>query len=199
MGRLSAAVEGRLSGVPPDRLLLPLPATIAAPAALHYALLGEGEEVADLREMFENLLVTSMDRNTAADAHPAFVSMISQLTPDEAWILKSIDRSDYALYTLYDIDTSKLLGFRTALGLGAGIDETRRREYISNLVRLGVLQISNEPISNLEEYSLLDKAVEAEFVDRHHNLDCTGGSIQVTPLGGKFLNTCVRVKGHQRG
>lgn len=50
--------------------------------------------------MFENLLVTSMDRDTASGAHPAFVSMIPQLTPDEAWILKSIDRTDYTLATV---------------------------------------------------------------------------------------------------
>jgi hypothetical protein len=67
------------------------------------------------------------------------------------------------------------------------------------LVRLGVLQISNEALFNLEDYRPLDEAVEVEFADRHHNLHLTGGSIQVTPLGGKFLDTCVRVQGHQRG
>ncbi len=35
--------------------------------------------MAELQEMFENLLVSSMDSQTATDAHPAFVSIISQL------------------------------------------------------------------------------------------------------------------------
>lgn len=77
--KFSAHVEKKLDAVPPERRQQP-PATIALPAALQYVLLGEGAEVAELREMFENLLVSSMDRDTAADAHPAFVSMISQLT-----------------------------------------------------------------------------------------------------------------------
>ena len=98
LDRLETIVQQKLSGVPPERVLPP-PATIAAPSALQYALLGEGDEVAELREMFENLLAASMDRDTAAGAHPAFVSMISQLTPDEARILKSIDRENYMLFT----------------------------------------------------------------------------------------------------
>src|SRR5207237_1429210 len=61
--RLMSRVERKLGGVP-DHHLLPPPATIAAPAALQYALLGESDEVAELREMFENLLVTSMNRDT---------------------------------------------------------------------------------------------------------------------------------------
>jgi len=47
--RLMSAVERKLAGVPEDRLLLPPPATIAAPAALQYALLGEGDEVSEPR------------------------------------------------------------------------------------------------------------------------------------------------------
>jgi hypothetical protein len=193
--RLMSRVERKLAGVPEDRLLPP-PATIAAPAALHYALLGDGDDVADLREMFENLLVTSMDRNTVASAHPAFVTMISQLTPDEAWILKSIDlnRTDYALITaqMSGKTTSEALGFRTRVGIGAGIDEARQLQYISNLERLGILRISDDPVANIEgfrEYGLLHDAIKSEFPGRHPKI--LNGSIQVTPLGRQFLITCV--------
>jgi hypothetical protein len=198
--RLMSRVERKLAGVPEDHLLPP-PATIAAPAALHYALLGDGDEVADLREMFENLLVTSMDRDTVASAHPAFVTMISQLAPDEAWILKSIDlnRTDYALITAQMSGkttsgkaTNEALGFRTRVGIGTGIDEARQLQYISNLERLGILRISDDPIANIEgfrEYGLLHAAIKAEFSGRHPKI--LNGSIQVTPLGRQFLITCV--------
>jgi hypothetical protein len=93
VAELEERVDRKLEAVPAERLVSP-PATIATPAALQYALLGDGPEVAELREMFENLLAASIDRDTAASVHPAFVSMISQLTPDEARILKSIDRDD---------------------------------------------------------------------------------------------------------
>jgi len=51
--------------VPADRVIEP-PATRAAPAAFHYALLGDSADVSELREMFENLLAASMDRDTRA-------------------------------------------------------------------------------------------------------------------------------------
>jgi len=89
-GKFFARVEKKLEQVPDERRQPP-PATIAAPAALQYALLGEAPEAAELREMFENLLASSMDSDTASSAHPAFVSMISQMSRDEARILKHPD------------------------------------------------------------------------------------------------------------
>lgn len=188
--RLSAAIERKLSGIAPDRLLPP-PATIAAPAAWQYALLGDGDEVAALREMFENLLVASMDRDTASSAHPAFVSMISQLTPDEARILKSIDRDEYALIDMYGEDQS-WLGFRTRLGIGAGIDETKQQLYLWNLDRLGIISISEAGAADSDERDALLAAIEAEFPG--HGALSTEGSIVLTPLSRQFLDTCVRVR-----
>ena len=44
----------------------------------------------NLRELYANLLATSIDSITAHEAHPAFVEIIRQLTPDEARIVKYI-------------------------------------------------------------------------------------------------------------
>ncbi len=192
--KFSAHVEKKLDAVPPERRQQP-PATIALPAALQYVLLGEGAEVAELREMFENLLVSSMDRDTAADAHPAFVSMISQLTPDEARILKSIDRADYALINVYEVGSegTRLHGFRTRLGIGTGIDEARQHQYVSNLVRLGILHFNNNrPASRPDEYKSLNEAIKAEFKDRA--VTPSKEAIEVTPLGRQFLDTCVHAR-----
>ncbi|HEX2689776.1 MAG TPA: DUF4393 domain-containing protein, partial [Kofleriaceae bacterium] len=149
-----------------DERRQPAPAHIAAPAALQYALLGQGEGVAELREMFENLLVASMDSDTASSAHPAFVSMIQQLTPDEARILKSINRNEYP-YT----DLRRSGSFRTTLGIDAEIDGTRQQQYVSNLERLGILRMV--PVDTLTG---------------------SGGVLVVTPLGRQFLDTCVCVR-----
>jgi len=191
--RLMSRVERKLDGVPETRLLPP-PATIAAQAAFHYALLGEGDEVAELREMFENLLATSMDCDTAAGAHPAFVSMLSQLTPDEAWILKSIDRTDYAVTTLRASEEPReRLGFRTTLGIELGFDVTRQQRCISNLVRLGILDFSDNTASDFaKQHGVLNEAFKIEFAARE--VSRIIGSVEVTPLGRQFLDTCVRAR-----
>jgi len=117
-GKFFARVEKKLEQVPDERRQPP-PATIAAPAALQYALLGEAPEAAELREMFENLLASSMDSDTASSAHPAFVSMISQMSRDEARILKHPD----AYY-----------------GEDLGLTTERFEQCMSNLERLGIVK-----------------------------------------------------------
>jgi hypothetical protein len=186
-GRLSAALTRKLSNVPADRLLPP-PATIAAPAAVQYALLGEGAETSVLREMFEDLLVKSMDRDTTATAHPAFTSMISQLSQDEAWILKSIDRTWYEY-----IDLGQTHGLRTLLGVGIGINEGMLSSYIANLVRLGIFQWHSGLAGSYKDAPAeLQRRVEAEFPGTDvHGLYVL--YLTLTPLGKQFLEVCVNI------
>jgi hypothetical protein len=199
--RFGERVAGKLEKVPPDRLL-PAPATIAGPAALHYALLGDGDDVAELREMFENLLATSMDRETASDVHPAFVQMLSQLTPDEAWLLKSITKSDHAALFVQDFrgafGDGTPRGLWTLLGRGIGIDESRLPQYLSNLDRLGILAIDRLRTS-LEDHDAYDKiealvAAELRAAEPARQLSLSAASIHVTALGEQFLATCAKVQ-----
>jgi hypothetical protein len=191
MGRLSAAVERKLGGVSPDRLLSP-PATIMASAALHYTLLGDGDEVAELQEMFENLLVSSMDSQTTTNAHPAFVSIISQLTPDEARILKSINRTpllhQFGFSERLDEDLGKVGGeyiftqferFCTDAGVA---HPSLSGSYLDNLLRLKLLK---EDIST-----------EGRFHPEGENpasvTTMTTRLIQLSEFGERFLKACVQ-------
>src|SRR5690348_3071068 len=72
-------VAAKLDNVPPEEVQQPKP-HIAVPAieALRYT----GAE-SDLAELYANLLATSMDRATAYRAHPGFVDMIKNMSPDE--------------------------------------------------------------------------------------------------------------------
>ncbi len=195
LDRLDAIIAERQKAVPDGRRV-PLPATIAAPAALQYVLLGDGDDVAELRKMFENLIAASMDSQTAASAHPAFVSMISQLTPDEARILKSIDRQRYAALNLFEATPdgaalTEALGFRSLLGLDTGIDESRHQQYLSNLSRLSIIRFDwGDSIHPKSERKELERRVNSEF--SMCSLSIYTGTISITVLGRQFLDTCVR-------
>jgi Abortive infection alpha len=86
--RIQAFVETRvaekLRDVPTSRIVAPSP-NVAGPVleALRFA----GHEEA-LRELYANLLASSLDSSTARNAHPAFVEIIKNMTPDEARILR---------------------------------------------------------------------------------------------------------------
>ena len=79
---IQTKVADRLKDVPPEDIITPKP-NIAGPAieALRYT--GHEESLSD---MYANLLASAMDKSTADGAHPAFVEIIKQLTPDEAKI-----------------------------------------------------------------------------------------------------------------
>ena len=83
---VSETVAAKLQGVPEDELRQPEP-HVAGPVleALRYT--GYQE---DLRAMYANLLATSIDSATSLNAHPAFVEIIKQMSPDEALIVKSL-------------------------------------------------------------------------------------------------------------
>jgi len=89
---VSSSVAHKLRNIPIERITTPSP-LVAGPAldALKYA----GHEES-LREMYANLLATVLDSQTATAAHPAFVEVIRQLTPEEARILAALaTRKEY--------------------------------------------------------------------------------------------------------
>jgi hypothetical protein len=77
-------VVEKLRGVPPERIQTPS-LLVAGPTleALRYA----GHEES-LRELYANLLATSLDSATARNAHPSFVTIIRDMSPDEGRIIR---------------------------------------------------------------------------------------------------------------
>ena len=76
----------KLENVSPENIVSP-ESHIAVPAlqAISYSM--DNEEI---RNMYANLLTSSMHEKVKNDVHPAFVEIIKQLSPDEAKILKYV-------------------------------------------------------------------------------------------------------------
>jgi len=72
--------------IPLEHLQVP-PTMIAGPTleALRYTY-----DEAELREMYENLLASSMDNRIASQAHPSFVDAIRQMSPIDAQIINKL-------------------------------------------------------------------------------------------------------------
>ena len=144
---LDEALTKRLRGVPRDRIVAPL-ATVAGPAldALRYA----GHEP-ELRELYANLLARAMDRQTATMAHPAFVEILRQLTPDEARILKLLARTE-GIPIISVTSTDPTMGtYMWALPRFSTVGEEAgcafpalTPTYLDNLLRLGLLELHED-------------------------------------------------------
>ena len=198
---LIPALAERLKKVPEERVVTPEP-SVAGPAieALRFA----GHEPS-LRELYANLLATSMDKKTAREAHPSFVEIIRQLTPDEARIVELLAHElSFPLISVYaqvkngrgrhyDLQHFSLLGYEAGC-----LHSDLVPSYLDNLCRLGLAEIPDgyeyarpdiyEPLekhpvilelmADIEKLEDMKPIIEREF-------------LHLTTLGKQFCDACV--------
>lgn len=156
-----------------------------------------------IAELFINLLTCSANIDMCSNAHPGFVEIISQLSPDEAKIVKYLNGKNdiqYAEIKAYVkegdgfvsfLEKSTLVPFLIKLDFPQNINA-----YYSNLIRLGILEdksgtyrISNNKYDeiaakyNFEEY---EKLVPSQY----KKIEVEKSFYEVTPFGKLFITAC---------
>jgi hypothetical protein len=195
-------VTERLENTPSDDIVTPKP-NVAGPAI--EALRFTGHEPA-LSDMYANLLASAMDRNTADHAHPAFVEIIKQLTPEEAKILTLFkNTSAFPLITLRaDLEagqggTDWVPNFSHLWKLCDSDRPDLYPPYIDNLCRLGLLEIpsgvfltANNTYEPLESDPLIAHEMDEIKVQPLANKpSIIRKMVRRTPLGKLFIDACV--------
>jgi hypothetical protein len=145
---LEQALTDKLKGVPPEKIITPNPA-VAGPAieALRFT-----AHEPSLRELYANLLATSMDSETAQYSHPAFIEIIRQMTADEGRIIALL-----ALENSYNMKTwvADTKDDRRIILISKNIALSEKAScsfgdlipiYLVNLRRLGLIEIQPEVI-----------------------------------------------------
>jgi hypothetical protein len=196
--RLDEAMTRRLAGVARERIVEP-PANVAGPLLLGYAFV-ESEPL--LREMFELLLATAMNADTRDQAHPSFVEIIRQLTPDEARILREIESKKDDAFACVRVDLKKFFQYRIQgiLTEFDDLDGLSARDVaplcISNIERLGLVKMQFlEPLSDKTRYQKFAGCLELQDAGKvaaeGEVAELTPGVISTTPFGQAFLRVCV--------
>ena len=160
----------RIKEIPEYKLCEPEP-YIAIPAIqqLSYC---ENSDV--LRELYANLLASSMNTDTKWNVHPSFVDIIKQLNPDEAKLLKSLLPHTFASHPLLNIKYvhKKNIMHFTAISnfTNVGFDVIENKcnicSYIENIERLKIIEIptldplADKTYESLKENSVLKKLIE---------------------------------------
>ncbi|MHB9133640.1 MAG: DUF4393 domain-containing protein [Armatimonadota bacterium] len=199
---LKRTLEDKLKDVPIDRITTPSP-SIAGPA-LESLRFCANEEV--LRDMFANLLATSMDSKSAINAHPSFVEIIRQLTPIEAKIITLLyDERSIPLITIRTEHIAERGGqdiFRNFSLIGDQLHFPNHQiisSYLDNICRLG---LSNIPYDyTLTKPNIYDPLEDHYFAKSQleiaNSIDqCKGiyvkKTLQITDFGEQFYNTCMK-------
>ncbi len=200
-------VSEKLKDVPPDRIQAPDP-HVAGPTLEALRFSGHHDE---LSEMFANLLATSIDRETATNAHPSFVDVIKELTPDEAKILTILALRDSIPLIDIKMTMVKNGGYVithrniTTLAAESGCEHPLMvSNYLGNLCRLGIIEIprgiylkDEKAYEKILENPQVKNIIESQNIEGSTKCEPEKRKIEVTDYGKQFIRACVIGKGIQ--
>lgn len=198
---LEKDVEKRLTEkmeeIPQERIRTPQP-TIAGPAleALRFAV-----NEPSLRDLYINLISTSMDVETAYKAHPAFVEIIRQLTPDEARVIEFfVNQRALPLISVnaYDEDGETLIAVLRHFSLIGKQANCLCPElvpsYLDNLSRLGIVEILHGRLQTPGIYESLMTDPDLQWALagwQTRSPQIVKECVRITSLGMQFCDACL--------
>lgn len=187
-------IAQELVKIPEENIQEP-PLAIAGPALEASRFYIEEES---LRQMFANLIASSMNNEKNINIHPSFVEIIKQLSTLDAKILVSFKNSATHLIGKMILDNPN--GYFTIADyfyLHETIEEYHLLEIsksISNLMRLGLIQITDD--TTFQEKDFFENKIVIKFIDSISHDD--GSKLRIkyarldtTPYGDSFILSCV--------
>jgi hypothetical protein len=163
-----------------------------------------GASAQDLQRRGTELLRRSNDVHVVEDTHPAFARILTEITPDEARILRFVYLE--GPQPAIDIRTFRPLGIGSELvaaGMSmiaehAGLRNLDRIDpYLTNLGRLGLIDFSKEQVSNPTRYQVIEAQpkVIAALKRAGRAPKLIQRSIRLTSFGAEFVRTCLPLNG----
>ncbi len=201
--RLTAeSVREKIKDVPEEKLVEPEP-YVAIPAMQQLSYCVNNEE---LRELYANLLVSSMNADKKWQVHPAFVDIIKQLTPDEAKFIRNLRPFVSISNPLIDvrIEYDQNGGGRTIISnfTNVGLDKIDCPQnigsYIDNLERLKLIcipptmSLTNKDLYEpLKTHYLLTNSLPKQL-GPNQKIGYDYKVFNLTNFGFDFVNICCK-------
>ena len=183
----------------PIEKIVPPENYVAVPALQQISYCFDSDE---LRDMYANLLASSMNIDTKYTVHPSFVDIIKQLTPDEAKLLKKLSvGSEYPLIDV--ILRVKNGGYITLVHNFTDIAENvcdcpnEIFSYLDNFERLKLIEIPRELYLTAEQlYKPLEeheyiKSLLNKPIQEGEKIEIEKGKFGLTSFGKNFIKVCL--------
>jgi hypothetical protein len=157
---------------------------------------GSEPEHVSLRTQGAELLRQAADVGVDDDIHPAYARILTELAPDEARILRLL--ATEGAQPMVDVRATNLIGVGTQLvapnlnmiGAQSGVRHRDRvPSYLNNLQRLGLIALSNEPLSDPIVYQVLEaQPYVLSGIKGTSRAKAIRRSISLTPFGRDFCD-----------
>lgn len=191
-------ISTKTSTIPPEQIIEPK-ASIAGPTLQGLAFT---HEEPNLKEMYLSLLATAMDGRVAADAHPAFVEVIRQLSSEDAKLIRGALQSPVAIPIIeVRLTTVGQQGYQTlarhVLNLSnstteAPVENPELPAMVDNWVRLGLVNVDYETkLIDAVAYEWVDQRPEVvrlrqTYENETQKLNIAHGILERTAFGIQF-------------
>lgn len=197
-GRFQQDIAEKTQAIPPEHVVEPK-ASIAGPTLQGLAFT---HEEPNLKEMYLNLLATSMDGRSASFAHPAFVEIIKQLDSEDAKLVREVLQSPSVIPIIqihrkskdgsgYRVLVQHLLNLTNST-TGVPVEDPQLPSMIDNWIRLGLVEVAyDKHLSDTSNYSWADQRPEFLRLSQVQQSDeakveYQKGIMQRTELGKRF-------------
>jgi hypothetical protein len=189
--KLKQRLEKKMSDIPPDKIIKP-PLQVVGPLLQKYVFVYESE---DLSEMFINLLACAMNSEQTKNAHPSFVSIISEISTER--FLPKLDIVAKVKTTENQEGYLPMYSNFTLLGEKAELQNPELTpSYLSNLERHMIIRCSTGMLQDsytyervytpLEEHAFVKKM--KELVLPNKVIEVRKGTIEITDFGKLFIS-----------
>jgi hypothetical protein len=199
-----ARIRTKFEAIPEAQRIAP-PLEVVGPLLAHYPYVAAKPP---LREMFEQLLVSSIDRERRV--HPSYVEILKQLNPDEAKMLAAAleyfhdwHNGDIYAPVLYLSLVEKTTNSERRIRRICFLDDVDlltsddlRRSYTENFERLGILKFDRSATLTDFDYATMHSHrayVEAAAVAQRESctLGIVCGHVELTAFGYSLLTACI--------
>ena len=191
------SLENKIQAIPEDNLIQPKMHLVgpALEASKYYI------ESEALREMFANLVASSIDNRKNAYTHPSFIEIIKQISPDEAKILKKLQSKGIGILNVYaQVEgNSKLTLARnfSDISYQSGCDfPDNITMYLDNLDRLSLIKldttrylVNTNVYEDLQKYPLIQTALQ--YANELGKPEINQGYAEPTLYGVNFYKSCI--------
>lgn len=161
------------------------------------------DEIADL---FTSLLASASSTDTANTAHPAFISMIERMSPDEARILEYLKDKEEIQYCDINAYSNQHSGYKTISEHVTMIADDvtliyaeNTNAYLANFVSLGILRdekgtfkIDKTQYNRIREKCHVEELTEKFVPTIYKSIEVVESYYQVTPFGRLFIQACIK-------
>ena len=147
-----------------------------------------------IAELFSNLLASASNIDTVNSVHPAFISMIERMSPDEARILEYLKDKEDIQYCDINAYSNQNPSYNTLYEHVTMVEDDVALTYPqnTNAYKEGVSRMDKTQYNRIRKRYQVEALTEKLVPTIYKSIEVDESYYQVTPFGKLFIQACIK-------